>query len=101
MSDMTPNYGDLRVWWIPQVPMKPFHFPVDSVEQAVHDLRLLAEYDKFQYENRVRPDYCNAGGLEVYVEDCDGEGNPGWEDWSDDEQTIDEVMAEQEEEQGD
>lgn len=69
------NVGDLRVWWIPQVPMKPFRVDVPSVEAGVLIMDALAEYDKFQFENRVKPDYCNAGGLEIF--DADGE----WTDW--------------------
>jgi hypothetical protein len=64
----------LRVWWIPQVPMKPFRVPVASLEEAALLLDTLAEYDDFQYKNRVKPDYSNAGGLEQFV---DGE----WVDW--------------------
>ena len=71
--------GDMRVWWIPQIPMKPFYIPVDNVSEAVKVMNILAGYDKFQFENRVKPDYSNAGGLQRYVED-NGEG-PGWEDW--------------------
>ncbi len=40
--------GDLRVWWIPQVPMKAFRQPVANVEQAILLLNTLAEYDNFQ-----------------------------------------------------
>lgn len=83
MSEATPKIGDLRIWWIPQIPMEGFHFPVSSPEMAADVLKLLAEYDKFQFEHNVKPDYSNAGGLEVYVEDSDGKGNPGWEDWMD------------------
>jgi hypothetical protein len=57
---------------------------------------VLADYDLFQFENRIKGDYCNAGGLVVYEEDSDGEGNPGWIDWSNEEGfTIDEVMSEE------
>ena len=69
------NIGDLRVWWIPQMPMKAFRVDVPSVEAGVLLMNTLAEYDKFQYENRIKPDYCNAGGLEIF--DIDGE----WTDW--------------------
>jgi len=77
----------LRVWWIPQVPMDPFHVEVKSVDEAVRTLRMLADYDIFQYENRVKPDYSNAGGLEVFE---DGE----WEEWYDPKtgEDIDEYM---------
>jgi hypothetical protein len=72
----TPVIGQLRVWWIPQVPMKPFHRDVDNVKSAKLLLDTLAQYDIFQFANRIKPDYCNAGGLEVF-------GEEGWEDWYD------------------
>ena len=37
---------------------------------------ILAAYDCFQYNHKVKPDYCNIGGLQQYDEDS-GE----WEDW--------------------
>lgn len=74
--------GDLRVWWIPQIPGKPFHYPVDTVDQGAALLDALGKYDLFQLKNRIKPDYANAGGLQVFVED-DGEGRPGWVDWDD------------------
>lgn len=83
----------LKVWWIPQAPGKSFEVPVASVDEAKKILTVLADYDAFQYENRIKGDYCNAGGLSVYDEDADGDGNPGWLDWCDDEgRDIDEVM---------
>jgi hypothetical protein len=68
-----PTEGDLKVWWIPQVPMKPFEVPVTSVDQGRWLCDVLADYDLFQYENRVKPDYASAGGVVRFV---DGE----WED---------------------
>jgi len=82
-TDIQPKQGDLRVWWIPQVPMKAFHVPVKDTEQAKLILDTLAFYDLFQLENHIKPDYSNAGGLEVYVDDINGEGKPGWEEWED------------------
>lgn len=69
----------LRVWWIPQVPGKPFHVSVDSPDEAAKLLTVLADYDIFQFENRIKPDYSNAGGLEEF-EDESGE----WCEWYDD-----------------
>jgi len=66
---MKAKAGDLRVWWIPQVPGKPFHVPVASVEEAVKIMNVLAEYDLFQLKHRIKPDYSNAGGLEVFEDD--------------------------------
>lgn len=80
------NKGDLRVWWIPQVPMKPFYVPVANLDEALLLLDTLAKYDIFQYENRIKPDYANAGGLNVYE---DGE----WVDWeSDNGDNIDDFL---------
>lgn len=68
--------GQLRVWWIPQVPMQPFFVHVPDVEQGVRILHALAQYDLFQFDNNVKPDYCNAGGLMMW----DGDE---WVDWED------------------
>jgi hypothetical protein len=88
MNDTPPVEGDLRVWWIPQVPMKPFLVNVDSLKTARKLLDTLAAYDLFQYENNVRPDYANTGGLEVF-EDGD------WVDWeSADGDSIDDLDPE-------
>lgn len=83
---MTPQ---LRVWWIPQVPGRPFHVPVGSVEEAVKIMDVLAKYDAFQYDNNIKPDYCNMGGLEQWELNYDGEGTAGWCSWYDEESGID------------
>ena len=74
MSGAVPVEGDLRVWWIPQVPMAPFRVPVLTPFEAQKIITTLADYDAFLFENNVKPDYCNAGGLEVFE---DGE----WCEW--------------------
>lgn len=77
----------LRVWWIPQVPMKAFRVDVESTKEAKKLLDVLANYDIFQYENKIKPDYSNTGGLETYNEET-----KKWEEWySDDGESIDEV----------
>ena len=76
--------GDLRVWWIPQVPGKAFHTDVSSVAEGVKLMDVLAKYDAFQLANRIKPDYCNVGGLDRWCED-NGDGFPGWESWYDEE----------------
>ena len=77
--------GDLQVWWIPQVPMKGFTVDVKSITEGAKILKVLADYDIFQFENNIKPDYSNAGGLLIWTGDHDGEGNPGWNDWYDEE----------------
>lgn len=51
---------------------------MDNIIQAKILLNVLAEYDKFQFEHNIKPDYYNAGGLSVFE---DGE----WVDWYDNE----------------
>ena len=76
----------LRVWWIPQIPMKRFFVPVEGFVQAKLILEVLAHYDLFQLENNIKPDFANVGGLEVWNGDRNGDPqdpNPGWEEWND------------------
>ncbi len=80
--------GDLQVWWIPQVGARgipPFQVDVPTVEAGVLLLATLARYDKFQLDHRIKPDYCNTGGLRRWCDDSDGDGYPGWENWYDEE----------------
>lgn len=78
--------GDLRVWHIPQVPMHAFHVDVRSVDEARKIIDTLAKYDLFQLENRIKPDYSNASGLEIF----DG---VNWSEWEDDEgNSIDDLL---------
>lgn len=59
----------LRIWWIPQIPMSnPFQVEVSSVLEGVKLLTTLAAYDMYQLNNHIKPDYCNAGGLEQFDE---------------------------------
>jgi hypothetical protein len=83
----------LQVWWIPQVPMKSFVVDVASVADGVKIMRVLADYDRFQFEHGVKPDYCNAGGLRQWDDDSDGEGTSGWVDWFDEETGEDDPEA--------
>jgi len=82
----------LRVWWIPQVPGKSFYVPVSTVAEAVRLMDVLAKYDQFQLDNRIKPDYCNAGGVEMWDIDSDGAGTPGWVSWYDEETGIDDPV---------
>ncbi len=78
---MNETSKKLRVWWIPQVPMKSFHVEVDSPEEARKLLRVLANYDLFQFENNIKPDYCNVGGLQEW--DPEDEEEDKWCEWCD------------------
>ncbi len=70
--------GQLRVWHIPQVPMHSFRVYVESIKEAKKVLEVLAIYDLFQCEYRVKPDYSNAQGLQVLK-------GGKWIDWEDEE----------------
>lgn len=60
----------MRVWWCPQVGVsKNFYVPVESVEEAKKVMDILAAYDCFQYNQNVKSDYSNMGGLEVFDEE--------------------------------
>lgn len=89
-----PTIGALRVWHIPQIPGKAFHVSVTSTQEAKKILDVLANYDLFQYKNKIKPDYANAAGLEVYEAD-NGDGVPGWCEWYSEETgaSIDEIEA--------
>lgn len=79
----------LRVWWVPQVGIKNmFYIPVDSVEEGKKFLDTLAAYDQFQYENRIKPDFCNTGGLQMWDDEI-----KEWTDWyyEDDENYYEDV----------
>ena len=82
---MQDKIGQLRAWHCPQIPCKPFYVYVESPQDAQRVLQVLAKYDLFQLENKIKPDFRNAGGLEVYTDDCDGEGTAGWSEWYDEE----------------
>ena len=66
----------LRIWHIPQVPGKPFYVNVGSIAEATKLLAVIANYDKFQFDNNIKPDYCNVGGLEYF----DNQENE-WLEW--------------------
>lgn len=67
-----PTPPKFRVWWIPQVPGKPFYAEVPDFKTARLVDETLGRYDIFQYENRIKPDFANAGGIE-YWDETEGE----------------------------
>lgn len=74
----------LKVWWIPQIPGSSFEVEVETVAEGAKLMNTLADYDRFQFENGIKPDYCNTGGLSMlqgteWVDWCDeksGEDDP-------------------------
>ena len=75
--------GDMRVWWIRNVPNEPTYYAVRSVSEAISMLDRFAEQDLKDPSIET-----NAGGLEVLE---DGE----WSEWySKEGKDIDELIAE-------
>lgn len=67
----------LRVWWIPQIGIEQtFYIPVKTPEEGKKVMDMLAAYDAFQLQNRVKPDYSNVGGLQMW-----DEKEKEWCDW--------------------
>lgn len=84
-SDDKPGIqtGALRLVHLPQIPSKGFVVAVENVQEGVRIADVLASYDAFQYETRIRGDYTNMTYLEVY----DANSNE-WTDWYDDETGV-------------
>lgn len=69
----------MRVWWLHETEENSatFYVPVESPEEAVNVINILAAYDSFLSRNNLIPSYyCNAGGLEVWDDDA-----REWNDW--------------------
>jgi hypothetical protein len=72
-----------RVWHIPQVPGKPFIVETDDPLTAYTVLKTLAEYDLFQFEHNIKPDYSNASGVMEWDDVLDPDDEDEDERWSD------------------
>lgn len=66
----------LRVWHIPQVPGKPFYVYTDDIREAKKIMDILASYDLFQLENRIKPDFTNVNGVQMW-----DKTEQEWIDW--------------------
>lgn len=84
INDVRRNEKKLRVAHFPQVPCKAFVVEVKSLEEAKLISDTLANYDLFQFENKIKPDYANATVVEEFDEE-----EQEWVSWSDEETGID------------
>lgn len=68
-----------RIWHNCQIgAVDNFYIYVDDINTAWKIMNVLWDYDLFQYNNNIKPDYCNASGLEYFdVEDDE------WYEWYD------------------
>lgn len=76
----------LRVLHFPQIPCNPFEVEVEDLKEAKKMCEVLANYDLFQYENKIKPDYSNM----TIVEEFDEEEQE-WVSWYDEETGIDDI----------
>lgn len=76
----------LRVSHFPQIPCKAFTVDVKNLEEAKKISDVLANYDLFQLENRIKPDYANATVIEEFDEET-----REWVSWRDEETGIDDI----------
>lgn len=79
----------LRVWWMPQVQCDAFYVHVESFSEGVMVMNVLANYDLFQFEHNIKPDYCGSGGIEQRLCDMGQE----WESWEDEDTGEDDPAA--------
>lgn len=57
-----------KAWYIPQVPMHPFEVECETAEQAWDALDLITNFSIFEFENNVKPDYSDVGGVSEWDE---------------------------------
>jgi len=57
-----------KAWYIPQVPMHPFEVERPTAVEAQAALDLITDFSIFEFENKVKPDYSDAGGVEEWDE---------------------------------
>ena len=67
--------GDLKVFYIPQVPMKAYEVPVKSLAEAKLVLDAVVGLSIFEFENRIKPDYSDMAGVSRFEDGdwCDVE----------------------------
>ena len=80
--------GELRVWWIRNVPAEPQYWPVETVQEGVAKL-LELEVADLADDGIVS----NAGGLEVCEPVYPGENELEWVTWYDEDgKDVDELV---------
>lgn len=52
-----------KAWYIPQIPMKAFEVERDTAAEAKAALDLITDFSIFEYDNKIKPDYADVGGV--------------------------------------
>ncbi|MEU0871631.1 hypothetical protein [Nocardia brasiliensis] len=72
-----PAVGDLKVWYIPQLGSGlKFEYSVPDLATGAAVLDALGKFALYEFRNRIKPDYADAGGV-VRYEDL-GYGEFAW-----------------------
>jgi len=71
MDTTTPALNDLRVYYIPQVPMKAYTVAVPDLATGKLVLDAIVGLSIFEFENNIKPDYSDAAGIERYEDDSE------------------------------
>lgn len=82
---------ELRIAHNPQIPGPIYRVPVESLAEAVKIQKVLCEYDLFQYDHNIKPDYCNMCDLEERRPEEIDKADPdddGWYSWHDSESDM-------------
>ena len=83
LNEAAPKEGDLRLWYVQMFDSRDFFYAdVANPSEAMAQLLVIYNLALFLYDNDQIPDYCNAGGLEVY--ESDGDGGYEWCEWCSD-----------------
>ncbi len=58
----------LRLTYYPQIPCKPFYFPVRDLNEAIEFFKLIIRYDEYLLTecDSMRVEYCNTFDLEMF-----------------------------------
>jgi len=78
----------LRVIHYPQIPCEGFFIDVKDEEEAAKIRNVLADQHLFLFENNFIPDYSNIIHILMWDENSDGDGNPDWVDYYNEEEDM-------------
>jgi len=53
----------------PQIQCRPYVIDIDNIKEAIRIKDILCNYDLFQYENKIKPDYANMSIIQCYDEE--------------------------------
>ena len=64
-----------RAWYVAKMPMKAFTVETTNAIDAEKILDVLEDFSLFEIQNNVKPDYAEAGGIDIWDEE--------YQEWTD------------------